>query len=283
MPYSYTGKELDASGLHYYEARYYDAVIGRFISPDPLYLDQPTEGLEDPQSLNLYAYALNNPLKYIDPDGARPTHQILAIPIRKIHTEHPRSIAVFTMKIEDYGRYGPYRDIKYINAEMTLLTDRGGKYVPVGTVPVKLKFTALPNSQIHSVPGTKYGVVYTPHTTKSVASCPFGPSICSVSHRSSGGKVLGMELKKMEGTFELYSPDLKTTTKFDDLRGGDEPSLSYYAYGGTGLSNMPTQVSGGIGVGVNLKGGNAEDASHIISNTPQGPVLQKAEKPPCCD
>jgi RHS repeat-associated protein len=67
--YRFTGKELDASGLYYYGARYYDALTGRFISVDPLYVDQPERGLENPQLLHLYAYAANNPIRYIDPNG----------------------------------------------------------------------------------------------------------------------------------------------------------------------------------------------------------------------
>ncbi len=45
-------------------ARYYDATIGRFISPDSI-VPQPY----NPQSLNRYSYCLNNPLRYIDPSG----------------------------------------------------------------------------------------------------------------------------------------------------------------------------------------------------------------------
>jgi len=61
----YTGKELDrSSGLMYYGARYYDAGLGQWIQPDPLISD-----LYNPQGLNRYAYVLNNPLKYVDPDG----------------------------------------------------------------------------------------------------------------------------------------------------------------------------------------------------------------------
>jgi len=45
-------------------ARYYDATIGRFISPDTI-VPNPA----NPQSLNRYSYCLNNPLKYIDPTG----------------------------------------------------------------------------------------------------------------------------------------------------------------------------------------------------------------------
>ncbi|MBU7015824.1 MAG: hypothetical protein HXS43_13445 [Theionarchaea archaeon] len=62
--YTYNGKELDETGLYFYGARYYDPVIGRFISRDPL-----TGKRESPQTLNRYAYCLNNPLKYIDPAG----------------------------------------------------------------------------------------------------------------------------------------------------------------------------------------------------------------------
>jgi RHS repeat-associated protein len=57
----------DGLGLYDYNARYYDPALGRFISADTLV---PSPG--DPQSLNRYAYTLNNPLKYIDPDGHFP-------------------------------------------------------------------------------------------------------------------------------------------------------------------------------------------------------------------
>jgi RHS repeat-associated protein len=64
----YTGKERDTeSGLDYFGARYYASSMGRFSSPDPsgLLAQNPA----DPQSWNLYAYARNNPLSNIDPDG----------------------------------------------------------------------------------------------------------------------------------------------------------------------------------------------------------------------
>jgi RHS repeat-associated protein len=55
------GQSFDAeTGLHYNWHRYYDPKVGRYISSDPI-------GLEG--GLNTYTYALNNPLRYFDPDG----------------------------------------------------------------------------------------------------------------------------------------------------------------------------------------------------------------------
>jgi RHS repeat-associated protein len=63
----FTGKERDAeTGLDYFGARYFSGAQGRFTSPDPLLNSgQPWE----PQSWNHYAYALNNPLRFVDPNG----------------------------------------------------------------------------------------------------------------------------------------------------------------------------------------------------------------------
>ena len=60
----FTGQRLDGTGLYYYNARYYDPAIGRFISADTVVQD-----FRNPQTLNRYSYCLNNPLKYIDPSG----------------------------------------------------------------------------------------------------------------------------------------------------------------------------------------------------------------------
>ena len=65
VAYKYTGKEQDNStGLYFYEARYYDPVLGRFISADTL-----VPSTTDPQAFNRYSYARNNPIIFNDPSG----------------------------------------------------------------------------------------------------------------------------------------------------------------------------------------------------------------------
>ncbi len=66
----YIGQEYNAdTGLDYLNARYYDAKRGQFISQDPLVRDNPEKFLADPQQLNSYAYARNNPINASDPSG----------------------------------------------------------------------------------------------------------------------------------------------------------------------------------------------------------------------
>ena len=61
----YTGKQLDKeTDLTYLGARYYDQNIGRFMGIDPIDFVA-----DNPHSFNRYAYASNNPYKYIDPNG----------------------------------------------------------------------------------------------------------------------------------------------------------------------------------------------------------------------
>ena len=68
LAYKITGKERDTeSGNDYFGARYYASTMGRFLSPDPLFID--AQRLTDPQSLNLYSYVRNNPLGLTDDTG----------------------------------------------------------------------------------------------------------------------------------------------------------------------------------------------------------------------
>jgi RHS repeat-associated protein len=69
--FQYTGRENDGTGLYYYRARYYNPVLERFISEDPLDF-----GGGD---VNLYAYAGASPTNEVDPSGQSPA--VLALPL----------------------------------------------------------------------------------------------------------------------------------------------------------------------------------------------------------
>jgi len=56
----YTGRENDGTGLYFYRARYFDPVLKRFVSEDPI-------GVAG--GINLYAYVGGNPVALVDPTG----------------------------------------------------------------------------------------------------------------------------------------------------------------------------------------------------------------------
>jgi RHS repeat-associated protein len=60
----FTGKPKDdETGLYYYGARYYDPVLGRFITADTM-----VPHVKNPQAFNRYSYAGNNPVRHLE-DG----------------------------------------------------------------------------------------------------------------------------------------------------------------------------------------------------------------------
>jgi RHS repeat-associated protein len=59
----YTGQRQDETGLFYLNARYYDPILARFVSPDPTVPTGRAVGL------NRYAYAANDPVNHEDIDG----------------------------------------------------------------------------------------------------------------------------------------------------------------------------------------------------------------------
>ncbi len=85
--YKFTGKELDPeTGLYYYGARYYDPVLSKWISADPIlgkYLPTGNKekdknlsgigGVYNPLNLGVYSYSHLNPVKFVDPDGKETT------------------------------------------------------------------------------------------------------------------------------------------------------------------------------------------------------------------
>jgi len=66
--HKFTGNERDSeTGLDYFLARYYSSTLGRFTGADPIFISD--QQVANPQLWNLYSYAANNPLRFIDPTG----------------------------------------------------------------------------------------------------------------------------------------------------------------------------------------------------------------------
>ena len=66
------------TGLYYFYARWYDPVVGRFITKDPeitgigllnICQGKAQEVIANPQHLNPYIFSANNPINFIDPTG----------------------------------------------------------------------------------------------------------------------------------------------------------------------------------------------------------------------
>jgi RHS repeat-associated protein len=73
-PFRYAGYYYDKeTGLYYLKSRYYSPTLGRFLTRDGYgYIKY-----KDPQTLNLYAYAGNNPVSIVDPNGNDPYTEII--------------------------------------------------------------------------------------------------------------------------------------------------------------------------------------------------------------
>jgi RHS repeat-associated protein len=66
----FIGQFSDANNLQYLNARYLNSQQGQFLSEDPVFLGNPAQqDLQNPQDLNSYGYAADNPITRSDPTG----------------------------------------------------------------------------------------------------------------------------------------------------------------------------------------------------------------------
>ncbi|MDA3812609.1 MAG: RHS repeat-associated core domain-containing protein [Spirochaetaceae bacterium] len=78
----YRGRKIDwDNGLYYFNARWYDPQLGRFITEDPI-----------KDGLNWFAYANNNPLRYTDPTGLVATDSDQYEENKSYEAENPEQI-----------------------------------------------------------------------------------------------------------------------------------------------------------------------------------------------
>jgi RHS repeat-associated protein len=109
----FTGKERDAeSGNDYFGARYFASSMGRWMSPDwsAKIKPVPYSKLDDPQTLNLYAYLRDNPLAGVDADGHGDREREKPQPSEQTQAQKQNSIysklQSYAHPVEDFSKIG---------------------------------------------------------------------------------------------------------------------------------------------------------------------------------
>ncbi|HEY9133769.1 MAG TPA: RHS repeat-associated core domain-containing protein [Dyella sp.] len=115
----YTGHVNDAdTDLLYMQARYYDPLVGRFLSVDP---KAPEPG--NLFGFNRYAYANNSPLNFVDPDGREAGYTYLAnggMSISYMHREfHPAIVQGTSLALDQVPIAGSIKGIVEAGIEPT--------------------------------------------------------------------------------------------------------------------------------------------------------------------
>ncbi len=128
----FTGHVNDAeTGLVYMQQRYYDPIASRFLSIDPVTTDANTGG-----SFNRYAYASNNPFKYVDPDGREDT-------LWSCSNASPPAVAYNTPP-PDQGWHG--EQARSLNFALTEVGAPGGTGLKLGAGAVGIVKSLLTNA-----------------------------------------------------------------------------------------------------------------------------------------
>jgi RHS repeat-associated protein len=123
----FTGQRLDGTGLYYYNARYYDPLIGRFISADTV-----IQSMANPQCLNRYSYCLNNPLKYSDPSG----HDVVinGVDVRGIYDSEGspyRESVEFIANMVSSDTFKAYDTIRSIDTAITSVLENSAMTITI--------------------------------------------------------------------------------------------------------------------------------------------------------
>jgi len=180
----YTGHIKDGdTGLTYMQARYYDPVIGRFYSNDPVGYTAANPVM----SFNRYMYVNNNPYKYTDPDG-----QFLQF--------IPAIIAVAKVAHKAYKAYKSNKRIQKVLKNKQSTGKKGDHTSSTGSKGADKDFKTL----------TKGSDVKTYENGTKVGKTPDGRTVDK--HGSSGKSGKGADVKKGTDSIKIKNDSGKTKT-----------------------------------------------------------------------
>ena len=100
---------------YYFGARYYDPAIGRWLSVDPLAEKYP--------GISSYAFALNNPIKYYDPDGKQVRSDSPGLIYKEVYQRAAQ------LRLQKYGYAEPIADPKFQTALVNVANTYGPTYL----------------------------------------------------------------------------------------------------------------------------------------------------------
>ncbi|AEY65641.1 RHS repeat-associated core domain-containing protein [Clostridium sp. BNL1100] len=123
--FRYSGEYFDKeTGTIYLRARYYDPEIGRFISEDSYWGKD-----NDPLSLNLYTYAMDNPIMFVDPSG----HAVTSWDIAHCTRDEIKLLWKYGNMWVEAKEVNNYNDMTYLHNECERIRNRHRLSFEIGT------------------------------------------------------------------------------------------------------------------------------------------------------
>jgi RHS repeat-associated protein len=247
--YKYNGKELqDDLGQYDYGARFYDPVIARWNTIDPL--------AEKDRRWSQYNYVMNNPIRMVDPDGMAPADPV--------YLQHQEDVSNFNKTIGNVMA-------QYWDTNGAAGAHQGGDSGPKQNLVNKEKSKAKTSSAnqggdpplTHAQELAKYGYVTGGFNVSGTLSLGTGGTVelgwvttnknyvqyyRTVYYTSTAAAAFGVN-----GFFVINRDNNKTT--FSDWAGPVfGGAVNYGDYSGIyGISSTYHEVGGGIGAGLSFK------------------------------
>jgi len=276
----YIGQFSDAqTNLNYLQARYYDSTRGQFTSEDPVFWISK-QRLNNPQTLNAYSYAINNPIAKKDPSG-----------LQYYDASGSFTFPVYGIPIGPIGgvQVDPKSDDPFIYFGATV-TDKPGPggammYSPSGSPSEGLSISFGGTSP--SSPSAGGQIAISPNSSGLNPSGAYGYSTPGSGISITYAMSLSKFLYTMGGPLTYTSTPMLTNNSFNPISQGVNPYASCYA--GLLSSSIQTRIStansansitnssssGGSGSsGVSSwGGGTTQPSSNSLWVTPSGAVV----------
>ena len=215
----FIGKEKDEeTGFSYFGARYENAKIGRFIAPDPVLAVDPRTNktnedmLLNPQRLNTYAYALNNPYRFVDQDG----QDVTIIINRETYTKNS---VISTINVSSDKTNTTFDGYALENAHAGIKHNKPP--IPPGTYDAFTRDDHTPNRvELEDVSGYENVQIHNGNTPKDVKGCFAVGSTCSTDRVGASKAAMGKinAIIKKDGTGNITVTVIRSSRQPTKLR-----------------------------------------------------------------